>query len=100
MNFREFATKNVHRNAKAYFAYFLSSSISAALLFSFTMIIFHPDFVVLKLPQYLKNTFNMTTVIAYLFLCFFVFYSVSVFLKSRYKEFGILYILKSEAKRS
>lgn len=99
MNFREFATKNVHRNAKAYFAYFLSSSISAALLFSFTMIIFHPDFVVLKLPQYLKNTFNMTTVIAYLFLCFFVFYSVSVFLKSRYKEFGILYILGSSRKQ-
>ncbi|AJA47082.1 peptide ABC transporter permease [Clostridium pasteurianum DSM 525 = ATCC 6013] len=99
MNFREFATKNVHRNAKAYFAYFLSSSISAALLFSFTMIIFHPDFVVLKLPQYLKNTFNMTTVIAYLFLCFFVFYSVSVFLKSRYKEFGILYTLGSSKKQ-
>ncbi|MDF2503248.1 ABC transporter permease [Clostridium sp.] len=99
MNFREFATKNVHRNIKAYFAYFLSSSISASLLFSFAMLIFHPDFVVLKLPQYLKNTFNMTTVIAYLFLCFFVFYSVSVFLKSRYKEFGILYILGSSKKQ-
>lgn len=34
----------------------------------------------------------MSKIIAYLFLFFFVFYSVSVFLKSRYKEFGILYI--------
>ncbi|WML37321.1 ABC transporter permease [Clostridium sp. OS1-26] len=99
MNFREFATKNVYRNAKAYFAYFLSSGISAALLFSFTMIIFHPKFVVIKLPGYLRNSLYMTTVISYLFLCFFVFYSVSTFLKSRYKEFGVLYIIGSSKKQ-
>ncbi|WPC42214.1 ABC transporter permease [Clostridium sp. JS66] len=93
MNFMEFATKNVYRNAKAYFAYFLSSSMSAALLFSFTMIIFHPKFIVLKLPDHMRNALHITTIIAYLFLCFFVFYSVSTFLKGRYKEFGILYII-------
>lgn len=95
MNFREFAAKNVQRNTKAYFAYFLSSTISAALLFSFTMIIFHPSFNVSIFPEYLKNSLYMTTIIAYLFLCLFVFYSISVFLKSRYREFGILYILGS-----
>jgi len=99
MNFREFATKNVHRNIKAYFAYFLSSSISASLLFSFTMIIFHPNFKSSLLPDYLKNALNMTTVIAYLILFFFVFYSVSVFLKGRYKDFGILYIIGSSKKQ-
>lgn len=98
MNLREFATKNVQRNAKAYFAYFLSSTISAALLFSFTMLIFHPDFKVSLFPQHIKNSFYVTTVIAYLFLCFFVFYSISVFLKSRYKEFGILYIIGASKK--
>ncbi|MBW9148158.1 ABC transporter permease [Clostridium sp. CM028] len=99
MNLREFATKNVYRNIKGYFAYFLSSSISATLLFSFTMIIVHPDFVGLKLPNNIRNALYVTTVIAYLFLCFFVFYSVSVFLKSRYKEFGILYIIGSSKKQ-
>ncbi|MCB2296319.1 FtsX-like permease family protein [Clostridium tagluense] len=99
MNFREFATKNVYRNIKAYFAYFLSSSISATLLFSFTMIIFHPGFKEQKLPEYIRNTLNVTTVIAYLFLCFFVFYSVSVFLKGRYKEFGTLYIIGASKKQ-
>lgn len=99
MDFREFATKNVQRNAKAYFAYFLSSTISAALLFSFTMIIFHPSFNVGILPNYLKNSLYMTTVIAYVFICFFVFYSISVFLKSRYKEFGILYIIGSSKRQ-
>lgn len=95
MNLREFAIKNVQRNAKAYFAYFLSSTISAALLFSFTMLILHPDFKVSSFPQHIKNTLYITIVIAYLFICLFVFYSISVFLKSRYKEFGILYIIGS-----
>ncbi len=99
MNFREFATKNVQRNAKAYFAYFLSSTISAVLLFSFTMIIFHPGFNIRILPKYLRSSLYMTTIIAYLFLCFFVFYSISVFLKSRYKEFGILYIIGSSKRQ-
>ncbi|WP_346914617.1 ABC transporter permease [Clostridium sp.] len=98
MNLREFAIKNVQRNAKAYFAYFLSSTISAALLFSFTMLILHPDFKVSSFPQHIKNTLYVTVVIAYLFLCLFVFYSISVFLKSRYKEFGILYIIGSSKK--
>lgn len=99
MNLLEFAVKNVRRNAKAYFAYFLSTTISAALLSSFSMIIFHPDFNLSILPNYLKTSLYMTTVIAYLFLTFFVFYSVSVFLKSRYKEFGILYIIGSSKRQ-
>jgi putative ABC transport system permease protein len=63
------------------------------------MIILHPDFDVSILPNYLENALYMTTVIAYLFLCFFIFYSISVFLKSRNKEFGILYIIGSSKKQ-
>lgn len=93
MDFWRFAAKNVHRNIRAYFAYFLSSSISAALMFSFTMLILHPDFNVNNFTMTLESSLYVTTVISYLFLSLFVFYSVSVFLKSRYKEFGILYTL-------
>lgn len=99
MKFKEFATKNVIRNIRAYFAYFLSSTISAALLFSFTMLILHPKLDVTSYPEYLQKGITLTIVIAYLFLCFFVFYSVSVFLKSRFKEFGILYILGTSNKQ-
>ncbi len=93
MNFIEFATKNVIRNIRAYFAYFLSSTISASLLFSFTMVVFHPNLKSNEIPDYLIRVLQVTEVIAYLVLFFFVFYSVSVFLKSRYSEFGTLYIL-------
>lgn len=43
MDFNAFAYKNVSRNIKAYFAYFLSTCISSALFFSFTMFLFHPN---------------------------------------------------------
>ncbi|SHJ26497.1 putative ABC transport system permease protein [Clostridium cavendishii DSM 21758] len=99
MNFKEFASKNVSRNKRVYFAYFLSSSISAALLFSFTMIILHPNFKTELFSDYLIKALWISTVIAYLFLTFFVFYSVSVFLKSRYKEFGVLYIIGASKKQ-
>lgn len=93
MNFREFATKNVLRNIKAYFAYFLSSTISAALLFSLIMFMFHPELNTSEFVSYIQSALKISQIIAYVFLCFFVFYSVSVFLKSRYKEFGTLFIL-------
>lgn len=91
MDFNTFAYKNVSRNIKAYFAYFLSTCISSALFFSFTMFLFHPNKGQFK--SYIGKAILVTEIIAYLFLFFFVFYSVSVFLKSRYKEFGILYII-------
>ncbi|EPY6469864.1 ABC transporter permease [Clostridium sporogenes] len=99
MNFREFSTRNVVRNIRAYFAYLLSSIISAALLFSFTMLVLHPNLNIAIFPMYLQKAFNITTIIAYLFLCFFIFYSVSVFIKSRFKELGILYILGASDKQ-
>ncbi|EPY2275869.1 ABC transporter permease [Clostridium sporogenes] len=99
MNFREFSTRNVVRNIRAYFAYLLSSTISAALLFSFTMLVLHPNLNIAIFPMYLQKAFNITTIIAYLFLCFFIFYSVSVFIKSRFKELGILYILGASDKQ-
>ena len=91
MDFITFAYKNVSRNIKAYFAYFLSTCISSALFFSFTMFLFHPNKGQFK--SYIGKAILVTEIIAYLFLFFFVFYSVSVFLKSRYKEFGVLYII-------
>lgn len=99
MKFIEFATRNVIRNIRAYFGYFLSSSISAALLFSFTMLVLHPNIDIRSFPNYLQVSFKLTMVIAYLFLCFFIFYSVSVFLKSRYKDIGVLYIIGASNKQ-
>lgn len=92
MNVKQFAINNISRNIKAYVGYLASIIISSALLFSFIMFTSHPDLEISQFPDYLKEGLKMSKIIAYLFLFFFVFYSVSIFLKSRYKEFGILYI--------
>ncbi|NHN31537.1 ABC transporter permease [Paenibacillus agricola] len=91
MEFKQFATRNVLRNGKAYFAYFLSTFVSVTLFFSLTMFILHPDKGTFK--SYISVSLLGAEIIAYLFLFFFVFYSISVLLKKRYKEFGILYML-------
>lgn len=92
MNIKQFAINNISRNIKAYLGYLASIVISSSLLFSFIMFTSHPGLDIAQFPDYLKEGLKMSKIIAYLFLLFFVFYSVSVFLKSRYKEFGILYI--------
>ncbi|WP_434291385.1 FtsX-like permease family protein [Clostridium botulinum] len=93
MNLTRFAFNNVIRNKKAYFAYFLSSSISAALFFCFTTFIMHPNLKGQDFPADIKSVLITTELIAYVFFVLFVFYSVSVFLKNRNKEFGTLFIL-------
>ena len=93
MNFIQFALNNVKRNTKSYLGYFFSILISSTLLFSFRMFINHPDLDTSLFPNYIIAAMQVTEVIIYLFLSLFVFYSASVFLKSRNKDFGILYTI-------
>ena len=99
MNFINFGINNVKRNIKSYLGYFLSILISSGLLFSFNMFINHPKLDTSKFDDYLMMMIKVTSLLAYVFLFFFVFYSVSVFLKSRYKEFGILYTIGMSKKQ-
>ncbi|MDC2865185.1 ABC transporter permease [Bacillus sp. BP-3] len=96
MNFWQFALRNVVRNSRAYFAYFLSSSFSITAFFSFAVYRYHPRL------QNVKN-FNetgpfltligFTQVVIILFSLFFLLYSIGTFLKVRQKQCGILLIL-------
>ena len=93
MNFIQFALNNVKRNTKSYLGYFFSILISSTLLFSFRMFINHPDLDTSLFANYIIAAMQVTEVIIYLFLSLFVFYSASMFLKSRNKDFGILYTI-------
>lgn len=99
MNFTQFGINNVKRNMKSYLGYFFSILISSALLFSFNMFINHPNLDTTGFDDYLIMEIKVTSLVAYVFLIFFVFYSVSVFLKSRYKEFGILFTIGMSKKQ-
>ena len=67
MDFKDFVTRNIFRNIKAYFAYLLSSTVSAALLFSFVMLNLHPDLNLSNSEEYIKTGFTIGCVIAYVF---------------------------------
>lgn len=94
VTFRQFAFKNVIRNKRLYAAYFLSSMFIVMVFFTFAMFAFHPG---LNIQSAGESVTLGTTVglsvsggIIYIFSFFFVLYSMSSFLQSRKKEFGLL----------
>lgn len=93
MNFPRFAYNNVNRNARAYFAYFLSSAFMVMIFFSFAVFIFHPQIVSGEIHRMAKAGMQAAEYVIFVFAFFFVLYSISVFLKSRNKEFGLLLML-------
>ncbi|OAS17964.1 FtsX-like permease family protein [Paenibacillus oryzisoli] len=93
MTLRQFAFRNVSRNKRTYAAFFLSSTFSVMIFFIYAVFIFHPA---IKNSGFNWSALQEMTVaeyIVYVFSIFFVFYSVSAFLKSRKREFGVLIML-------
>ncbi len=90
MTFPQFAFKNVLRNKRTYAAYFLSSAFSVMIFFVYALFIFHPG-IKKGITQSLAIQLMITAeFVMYFFAFFFVLYSVSTFLKTRKREFGIL----------
>ncbi|MEN2767951.1 ABC transporter permease [Ornithinibacillus xuwenensis] len=90
MTFRQFAFKIVLRNKRLYAAYFLSSLFTVMVFFTFAIFAFHPAFSGGTVHS--SALFGMVVAggIIYLFSFFFVLYSMSSFLQSRKREFGLL----------
>lgn len=93
MNFPRFAFNNVSRNSRAYIAYFLSSAFMVMIFFTYAVYIYHPQIKDTPMGDMTVTGMGIATYIVYIFAIFFVLYSISVFLKSRNREFGILTIL-------
>ncbi len=93
MSFLQFAFNNVGRNARAYFAYFLSSAFMVMIFFTYAMFIFHPGISESEIGRMTRVGMQVAEYIIFIFSFLFVLYSISSFLKARSKEFGILTIL-------
>ncbi|MFE6703409.1 FtsX-like permease family protein [Bacillus thuringiensis] len=93
MTFWQFAFKNVTRNSRAYFAYFVSSSFSIAVFFSFAVYLFHPKLQNFDMTSEISALMIFSEVVIVFFSFFFLLYSIGTFLKVRKKQFGILSIL-------
>ncbi|CAG7607300.1 ABC transporter permease protein YxdM [Paenibacillus solanacearum] len=90
MTFRQFAFRNVSRNKRTYAAFFLSSAFSVTIFFIYAAFIFHPAISEAQFHRAAVMAMTLAEYIVYIFSVFFVFYSVSSFLKSRKREFGVL----------
>lgn len=90
MTFRQFAFRNVSRNRRTYAAFFLSSAFSVMIFFIYAAFIFHPEIQNAAFNWSAVTAITVAEYMIYLFSVFFVFYSVSAFLKSRKREFGVL----------
>ncbi|MFC4411521.1 FtsX-like permease family protein [Chungangia koreensis] len=90
MTFRQFAYRNVIRNRRLYAAYFLASVVSVMVFFIYSMLLFHPMLDQQLLRNVAVGGMVLAEIILYLFMLFFLFYSMSAFLEARSKEFGIL----------
>ncbi|MFS0838485.1 FtsX-like permease family protein [Paenibacillus sp. 1P03SA] len=97
MNFPRFAFNNVKRNGGAYFAYFLSSAFMVMIFFTYAVFIYHPQLDRSLMGPMTRAGMQAAAYVVFIFSFFFVLYSISMFLKSRNKEFGILTILGADS---
>src|SRR5690606_22825697 len=99
MTFRQFAFNNVLRNKRLYIAYFLSSLFTDMVFFTFAIFAFLPAFSGGKVNQNALIGMAVAGGIIYVFSFFFVLYSMSSFLQSRKKEFGLLIMFGASNKQ-
>jgi putative ABC transport system permease protein len=93
MTFRQFACNNVLRNKRTYAAYFLSSAFSVMVFFVYAVFAFHPGLAGGVINGQVSRGMHFAEAVIYVFSFFFVLYSMSAFLKSRKKEFGLMVML-------
>ena len=99
MTFRQFAFNNVLRNKRLYIAYFLSSMFTVMVFFTFAIFAFHPAFSGGSVNETALFGMAVSGGIIYVFSFFFVLYSMSSFLQSRKKEFGLLTVLGASSRQ-
>ncbi|GAA0354498.1 ABC transporter permease [Bacillus horti] len=92
MTFRQFAFNNVIRSFRTYAAYFLSSAFSVMIFFTYAVFIFHPNVETGYMHELSRQGMIVAEYIIFIFSFFFVLYSMSTFIKTRKKQFGVLMI--------
>ncbi|WP_339205566.1 ABC transporter permease [Paenibacillus sp. FSL K6-3182] len=90
MTFRQFAFRNVTRNKRLYAGYFLSSLFTVMVFFTFSIFAYHPVLSGENIHSSATFALSVSKWIIYVFSFFFVLYSMSAFLQSRKREFGLM----------
>lgn len=94
MNFFNIAIKNIQKKFFSYMTYFLSTAFAVTVFYIFCSIYFNPQF-----SNYRSGVskmgiiFKISAVVVLLFSSIFIFYSNSLFVKTRKKEMAIYSLL-------
>ncbi|MCC3375792.1 ABC transporter permease [Cohnella sp. REN36] len=94
MTFRQLAFRNIWGNRHAYGSFFLSSVFAVAIFFVYAAFIFHPSLARGEIAggSGTKLALIGCEWIIIVFSFFFILYASSSFLKTRQKEFGLLFL--------
>ncbi|MBP1041370.1 ABC transporter permease [Vagococcus sp. BWB3-3] len=99
MNFKQLVVRNVLRNGRAYASYFLSSLLSVMVFFIFALLYFHPTLQksMIASGEVISSLAAMGIMVAQVVIVImsfiFLWYTFSVFLKSRKRDFSVYLIL-------
>ncbi|MCM3222925.1 ABC transporter permease [Bacillus cereus] len=98
MTFQQFAFNNILRNKRIYLGHFFSSTFAVMVFFIYGLLIYHPNLqgeltnVSITMNTLGNIGLQVSQYLTWFFSFLFILYSVSTFLKTRKKEFGILMI--------
>lgn len=93
------AIKNIEKNLKGYFLYFVSIVFTVCIYFTFKSLEYNPSIdIVLAGSSKASTAFNSASFIIALFSVLFIGYSNSFFIKKRKKEIGLYALLGIENK--
>lgn len=99
MTLFDFARKNISRDRRNYIFYFVNCVFSVFVFFLFTVLSFHPAMSVIDTDSTMGLILLLGEAVSIGFSVCFISYSVTCFLKSRSRQFGLITILGASKKQ-
>lgn len=99
MTLFDFARNNISRDKRTYIFYFVNCVFSVFVFFLFTVLSFHPAMSVIDTDSAMGLILLLGEAVSIGFAVCFISYSVTCFLKSRSRQFGLITILGASKKQ-
>lgn len=99
MNLLNIGIKNIKGNLSSYITFFLATSFSVMIFFIFAMLIYHPQVI----EGIMRSSFRQGAIgielVIFIFLAFFVSYTLITYSRKRSRDYAILQILGISSKQ-
>lgn len=99
MNLLNIGIKNIKGNLSSYITFFLATSFSVMIFFIFAMLIYHPQVIQGVMQSSFRQGATAVEIIIFIFLAFFVSYTLITYARKRSRDYAILKILGISSKQ-